>query len=308
MDYVNSVGELVGKTPLLKLNNMGIPEQFNVFAKLEIFNPGGSIKDRIGFQIIKDAEEQGLIREGTVIIEPTAGNTGIGLALAALIKGYQVKLVVPEKFSVEKQILMRALGAEIINTPEALGIQGAIKRAYELAEENEDAYIPNQFTNQSNPKAHYLTTGPEIYEQLEGKIDIFVAGVGSGGTFTGVMQYFKEKNPDIKGVVVEPYGSIIGGGEKGCYQVEGIGNSFIPETLDMSLIDEVEKVTDEESFFYVKELARKEGLTVGSSSGAAMAGVFHQIEKLKGSGDGPINIVTIFPDRSDRYFSKSIYG
>lgn len=308
MNYINNVNELIGNTPMMKLNNMGFPERFNVFAKLEIFNPGGSIKDRIGVQILKDAEEQGLINKDTVIIEPTAGNTGIGLALTAIEKGYQVKLIVPEKYSIEKQVIMEALGAEVINTPLDAGMEGAIKLAQEMVEELGNAYSPNQFNNESNPRAHYLTTGPEIYQQLEGKIDYFLAGVGSGGTYTGVMRYFREQNSEIKGIVIDPHGSIVGGGEKGFWHVEGIGSSFIPEVMDMSLVDGVKMVTDEESFHFAKVLAEREGLTVGSSSGAMIAGIYQLIDQLKGKGEGPINIVTIFPDRSERYFSKKIYN
>lgn len=308
MKYINNIGELVGDTPMLKLSNMDIPDGFNVFAKLEIFNPGGSIKDRVGFQILQDAEEKGLINKDTVIIEPTAGNTGIGIALAACSKGYSVKIVVPEKYSIEKQIIIQALGAEVVSTPLAEGMEGAIKKAYQLAEKIGNAYVPDQFVNPSNPQAHYLTTGPEIYEQLDGQIDFFIAGAGTGGTYSGVVKYLKERDSQIRGILVEPYGSTIGGGEEAYYHVEGIGSYFIPKTLDMSLVDEIEKVTDEESFRLANLLASREGLTVGASSGAVMGAVYQQINKLKCKKDKEINLVTIFPDRSDRYFSKNIYG
>lgn len=245
-----------------------------------------------------------MLKKGGTIIEPTAGNTGIGLALAAINRGYRVIFVVPDKFSMEKQLLMKALGAEIVNTPKEEGMKGAIKKAEELAERIEGSFVPNQFSNMANIKAHYETTGPEIYRQLDGNIDILVAGAGTGGTFTGVVKYLKEKNNKIKAVLADPVGSIIGGGsEAGCYNIEGIGNSFIPETMDTSLIDEVEKVSDEEAFDAVKELHRKEGLIVGSSSGAAFVAAMRQAMKAK----APCNIVVIFPDRGDRYFSKNLY-
>ncbi len=308
MNYISNIGALVGNTPMYKLSRMDIPEGFNVFAKLEIFNPGGSVKDRVGFQIIEDAEAAGLIDPDTVIIEPTAGNTGIGLAMAASAKGYTAKIIVPEKYSLEKQELIRALGAEVINTPKALGMERAIEYAYELAAEIGNAYVPNQFVNPANPKAHYLSTGPEIYTQLDGAIDLFIAGAGTGGTYTGTVRYLKEQNPDIRGVLVEPLGSTIGGGEKAYYHVEGIGSYFIPDVLDMTLVDEIEVVTDEDSYHLAKVLATREGLTVGASSGAVMVAIYQQIEKLKDRSDLPVNIVTIFPDRSDRYFSRNIYN
>lgn len=308
MKYVNNIAELVGNTPMLKLNNMEIPAGFQVYAKLEIFNPGGSVKDRVGFQILKDAEAKNLINKDTVIIEPTAGNTGIGIALAACSQGYSVKIVVPEKYSLEKQIIIQALGAEVISTPLEEGMKGAIQRAYQLAEEIGNAYVPDQFVNPANPEAHYLTTGPEIYDQMDGQIDFFIAGAGTGGTYSGVVKYLKEKDPAIKGILVEPYGSTIGGGEEAYYHVEGIGSYFIPKTLDLTLVDEIEKVTDLESFRLANLLAQREGLTVGASSGAVMAAIYQQINKLKCKRNREVNLVTIFPDRSDRYFSKNIYN
>ncbi|TZE82443.1 cysteine synthase A [Calorimonas adulescens] len=304
MGYYNDIREIIGKTPLLKLNHLDIPHGVNIFAKLEYLNPGGSVKDRTCLYIIKEAEEEGLIRPGSTIIEPTAGNTGIGLAMACLNKDYRLILVVPTKFSVEKQQLMRALGAEIINTPREDGMMGALKKAEELAAQIPASFIPNQFANPANPKAHYETTGPEIWDDLDGDIDAVVMGAGTGGTFTGVMRYLKERRPEIKGVLADPVGSIIGGGDiKGCYKIEGIGNDFIPETMDISLIDHVEKICDEEAFAMVSELARKEGLTVGSSSGANVCAAL-KYAKIEGRG----NIVVILPDRSDRYFSEGIYG
>jgi cysteine synthase A len=299
----NDIRELIGGTPLLKINNFSLPDEVKIYAKLEYFNPGGSIKDRTGLVMLEEAEKHGMLRPGATIIEPTAGNNGIGIALAALNKGYKVIFVVPEKFSEEKQELMKALGAEIIHTPTDRGMEGAIEKARDLSREIPDSFIPNQFENPANPLAHYKTTGPEIYEQLDGKVDYFVAGVGSGGTFTGAVRYLKEKNPKIKAVAVEPEGSILGGGPKGSHKTEGIGVEFIPKTLDVNLIDEVITVSDEDAFNMVKELARREGVLVGSSSGAA----FYAACRIARRITGPANIVTIFPDGSERYLSKKIY-
>ena len=300
---VNDIRELIGQTPILKINNFSLPEGVNIYAKLEYFNPGGSVKDRIGNFMLEAAEKQGLIKKGGTVIEPTAGNTGIGIALAALNRGYRVIFVIPEKFSVEKQELMKALGAEIIHTPTDKGMEGAIEKAKDLAENIEGSFIPNQFENMANPLAHYKTTGPEIYKQLDGKIDYFVAGVGSGGTLTGTARFLKEKDPRIKAVAVEPVGSILGGGPKGPHKTEGIGVDFIPKTLDVKLIDKVVTVSDEDAFNMVKELAKKEGVLVGSSSGAA----FYATLQIAGELTSPANIVTIFPDGSERYLSKKIY-
>ncbi len=302
MRYVNDIRELVGKTPIIKLNNMGIKTGINVFAKLECFNPAGSVKDRIGLSMIRKAEEDGLLKTGSTIVEATAGNTGLGIALAALNKEYRVIFVVPEKFSIEKQVLMRALGGEIINTPKDKGMKGAMEKAEELLASIENSVTLKQFENQQNPQIHYETTGQEIFADLEGNIDYFVAGAGSGGTYTGVARYLKEKDDRIKAILADPTGSTMGGGEEGCYLMEGIGNNFIPKTMDMELVDGVIKVNDEEAFHMAKELARKEGLIVGSSSGAAMAAVLKLTEKIT-SG----NVVTVFPDRGDRYFSKNLY-
>ncbi|RKL63913.1 cysteine synthase A [Thermoanaerobacteraceae bacterium SP2] len=300
---VNDIRELIGQTPILKINNFSLPEGVNIYAKLEYFNPGGSVKDRIGNFMLEAAEKQGLIKKGGTVIEPTAGNTGIGIALAALNRGYRVIFVIPEKFSVEKQELMKSLGAEIIHTPTDKGMEGAIEKAKDLAENIEGSFIPNQFENMANPLAHYKTTGPEIYKQLDGKIDYFVAGVGSGGTFTGTARFLKERDSKIKTVAVEPVGSILGGGPKGPHKTEGIGVDFIPKTLDVKLIDKVVTVSDEDAFNMVKELAKKEGVLVGSSSGAA----FYATLQIAGELTSPANIVTIFPDGSERYLSKKIY-
>lgn len=303
MDYINDVRELIGKTPLLKLNNFNLKPGVNIFAKLENFNPGGSVKDRIGIKMIEDAEKKGIMTQGTTIIEATAGNTGLGIALAAINKGYRVIFVVPEKFSIEKQILMKALGAEIINTPKQLGVEGAIIKQNELCKEIKNSISLKQFENPSNPLIHYEATGPEIYNALEGEIDYFVAGAGSGGTFTGIAKFLKEQNDSIKTILADPEGSTMVGGTENCYSIEGIGNNFVPATLDLALVDAVIKINDEEAYDKVSELARKEGLIVGSSSGAAFAAALKLAEFIdKG------NIVTVFPDRGDRYFSKNIYN
>lgn len=302
MNYINDIRELVGNTPLLKINHFSFNDNINVYAKLESFNPGGSVKDRIGISMIERAEKNGELKKGGTIIEATAGNTGIGIALAALNKGYKVIFVVPMKFSIEKQKIMMAYGAEIVNTPREKGMLGAVAKAEELMEKIPNSVSLKQFENTANPLIHYKATGPEIYNALDGKIDYFVAGAGSGGTYTGIMRFLKEKNPEIKGILVDPLGSTMGGGEEGCYNIEGIGNDFIPATMDMKLVDEVIKVNDEEAFETVKLIGIKEGLIVGSSSGAAMTGVIKLSKKIKGG-----NIVTLFPDRGDRYFSKNLF-
>ncbi len=294
--------ELIGKTPLVQLSHLDLPEGVNLFAKLELFNPGGSVKDRTGKYMIEDAERKGLLKPGGTIVEGTAGNTGIGIAFAALNRGYRVIFVVPLKFSVEKQILMRALGAEIINTPREDGMLGAEKKADELVETIPGAISLRQFKNMANPQAHYETTGPEIWQDLDGKIDYLVAGAGSGGTYSGVMKYLKGQNPSIRGVLADPVGSTMGGGEHADYNIEGIGNDFIADTMDMSLVDKVIKVNDDDAFSGSRQLAQKEGIIAGSSSGAA----FSAAKKLIAEG-AKGNIVVILPDRGDRYFSKNLY-
>jgi cysteine synthase A len=302
MHYINDIRELIGNTPLLKLNNISPNKDVNIFAKLEYFNPGGSVKDRIGIEIIKTAEDQGLLKPGHTIIEATAGNTGIGLAMAAFEKGYHLIIVIPEKFSVEKQILMKALGADLIVTPSSEGIEGAVQKATQLFKETPNSFMAQQFDNPANVAAH-RQTGKEIYDALDGNIDILVAGAGSGGTIIGIASYLKEKNPNIKIVLSDPVGSILGGGEEGTYKVEGIGNHFIPSIFDNSYIDEVEKIPDDESMYYVRLLSKKEGILAGSSSGAAIAGAVKQAYKAKKR----TNIAVILPDRSDRYFSQNLY-
>ena len=302
MDVYNSIHEMVGNTPILKLNNLGIKESVNLYAKLELLNPAGSVKDRVGEYMIKAAEESGRLKKGGTIIEATAGNTGIGIAIAALNKGYRVVFTVPTKFSIEKQKIMRALGAEIIHTSREEGMLGAERKAKELLKESPDSIMMEQFHKPANPLAHYETTGPEIYRQLDGNVDYLVAGAGSGGTFTGITKYLKEQNKDIVGVLADPYGSIIGGGEHADYDIEGIGNDFIADTMDITLVDKVFKVTDTEAFEASRELARKEGILVGSSSGAALVAAKKLAEEIP-SG----NIVVVFPDRGDRYLSKGLF-
>ena len=302
MKYYESMQDMIGNTPLVRLGHSGFPETLNVFAKLELANPCGSVKDRTGWYMVRDAEEKGMLHKGSTILEATAGNTGIGIAFAALGKGYRVIFAVPEKFSVEKQAIMKALGAEIIHTPSDEGMQGAIRKAEELKKEIPDSISLGQFSNPANPQAHYETTGPEIYRDLDGKIDFVVAGAGSGGTYSGVMKYLKKKNPAIRGVLADPYGSTIGGGTHHAYKIEGIGNDFIADTMDMDLVDEVIKISDDEAFEAVRLLASKEGIIAGSSSGAAVAAALKLSERVKTG-----NIVTILPDRGDRYFSTGLF-
>lgn len=302
MHYYNSLKDLIGNTPLVKLNNVGVPKDSALFAKLELMNPLGSVKDRTGMYMVEAAERGGTLHKGSTIIEATAGNTGLGIAFAALNKGYEVIFVVPEKFSVEKLTLMKALGAQIVHTPREEGMLGAERKAQELLKSIPNAVMMAQFHNHANPRAHYETTGPEIWRDLDGQIDYVVAGAGSGGTYSGVLKYLKEQNPNIKGVLADPYGSTMGGGEHHDYNIEGIGNDFVAETMQMQLVDEVIKVSDEEALAGVRLLAKSEGIIAGSSSGAAFAASMKLIAKgVKG------NIVTIFPDRGDRYFSKHIY-
>ncbi|EIF6290496.1 cysteine synthase A [Clostridium perfringens] len=302
MKYYNDIRDLIGNTPILKLNNISTKEGVNIYAKIEGTSPGGSCKDRVGIYMIEKAEKEGKLKPGSTIIEATAGNTGIGIALAAINKGYKIIFIVPDKFSIEKQKIMKALGAEIINTPKEEGMEGAINLANSLLSEIPNSLSLNQFKNEANPLAHYETTGRELYDGLDGQIDYFVAGAGSGGTISGVLKFLKENISEVKGILADPVGSIIGGGQCGTYKIEGIGNNFIPETMDMSLVDDVIKVNDEEAFDAVKLLAKKEGLIVGSSSGAAFAAALKLAEKIdKG------NIVTIFPDRGDRYFSTDLF-
>ncbi len=302
MHYYDSMQELIGHTPLVRLHHFETTPDISIFAKLELYNPSGSVKDRTGLYMIQDAEQKGLLKTGGVIVEATAGNTGLGIAFAALNRGYQIIFVIPDKFSVEKQTLVKALGAKVINTPREYGMLGAVRKAEEIKQEIPNSISLEQFENQSNPLAHYETTGKEIYEDLEGQIDYVVAGAGSGGTYTGILRYLKEKNPEIKGILADPEGSTMGGGEHHDYNIEGIGNDFIAATMDMRLVDDVIKITDEEAFSYSRLLAQREGIFAGSSSGAALAASVKLAEKI-----GKGRIVTVLPDRGDRYFSAGLY-
>ncbi len=303
MTVITDITELIGNTPLLRLKNFDVPKGVTVYAKLEMMNPGGSIKDRLGDMLIRDALESGKVKPGGVIIEATAGNTGIGLALSARKHGLQAIFCVPEHFSTEKQQIMQALGASIIHTPRQDGMQGAIQKAIQLETEIDNSYCVLQFKNQVNPSTYYKTLGPEIWEALDGNIHTFVAGAGSGGTFAGTASFLKEKNPAVKTVIVEPEGSILNGGEPHAHKTEGIGMEFIPDYMNKSHFDEIYTVTDENAFRLVKEAAEQEGLLIGSSSGAAL---YAALEEAKKASAGT-NIVTVLPDSSDRYISKHIY-
>ncbi|MCM3002578.1 PLP-dependent cysteine synthase family protein [Priestia koreensis] len=303
MKVAKGIHELVGQTPILEITKFSLPEGVRLFAKLEYLNPGGSVKDRLGQELIEQALATGKIQKGGTIIEPTAGNTGIGLALAAVHYDVNVIVCVPEKFSVEKQDLMKALGAKVVQTPTAEGMRGAIQKAQQLLKEIPNSYCPQQFANPANPLTYYKTLGPEIYEQLDGQVDVFVAGAGTGGTFMGTAQYLKEQLPKIKTVIVEPEGSILNGGEPGPHKTEGIGMEFLPDYMDKAYFNSIHTVSDVDAFTQVKELAKREGLLVGSSSGSAF---YAALVEAQNSPSGT-NVVTIFPDGSDRYLSKKIY-
>jgi cysteine synthase A len=299
----SDITQLVGSTPMLQLTRLSPPPSAGVFAKLEFLNPGGSIKDRAALGMILDAESRGLLHKGSTIIEATAGNTGVGLALIGVNRGYTVKLFVPEGFAEEKCILMRGFGAEVVRTPEDEGMAGAIKQARAAGAAIEGSFTALQFENQSNPQFHHDTTAAEIWEQMEGRVDGFVAGVGTGGTFSGVAQFLKEKNPAVVTVAVETEGSILQGGPPGKHKVEGIGVHFVPKTFHREVCDRVAMVTDVDAFGMVKRLAAEEGLVGGSSSGAA---VFAAVALAKELGAGK-RIATILPDSAERYLSKKIF-
>ncbi|GGE43139.1 cysteine synthase [Pullulanibacillus camelliae] len=303
MRRFNTIHEVIGHTPLVEVTAFPLPEGVRLLAKLEYLNPGGSIKDRLGQELVQAALNSGELSEGGTIIEPTAGNTGIGIALAAIGKPIHVIFCVPEKFSLEKQALIQALGAEIVHTPSSEGMQGAIHKAQELLKQIPNSYSPAQFSNPANPRAYYKTLGPEIWQDTDGLVTTFIAGAGTGGTFMGTAEYLKEQNREIKTMIVEPEGSILNGGEPGSHETEGIGMEFIPLYLKTEYFDKIYTISDQEAFEMVRLLGKKEGMLVGSSSGAACCAALKEAQKAK-SGEV---IVTVFPDGSDRYLSKDIY-
>lgn len=308
MRTFEKITDLIGGTPILKLNNYIALNELpaNIYAKLEYFNPAGSVKDRIAKAMIDDAEAKGALKPGAVIIEPTSGNTGIGLAAVAASKGYRIILTMPETMSVERRNLLKAYGAELVLTDGAKGMKGAIAKAEELAQQIEGGFIPSQFTNNANPTAHFNTTGPEIWEDTDGKVDIFVAGVGTGGTVSGVGKYLKSKNPNVKVVAVEPAGSpVLSKGVAGPHKIQGIGAGFVPETLDTKIYDEIITVENEDAFATGRTLARKEGLLVGISSGAAVYAASQLAKRPENKGK---NIVVLLPDTGDRYLSTPMFA
>ena len=308
MNTYKRIIDTIGDTPIVELHN--IESKFalkaKIFAKVEFFNPGGSVKDRIAKAMIEDAEKQGLINKDTVLIEPTSGNTGIGLSMVAASKGLRIIIVMPETMSIERRNLMKAYGAELVLTEGAKGMKGAIAKAEELSKEIPNSFIPSQFTNKVNPKIHYLTTGPEIYEDLDGKVDIFVAGVGTGGTISGVGKYLKEQNPNIKVVAVEPASSpVLSKGTPGPHKIQGIGAGFVPQTLDTSIYDEIITIENEEALEMGRESARSEGLLVGISSGAALKAAIKLAQREENKGK---NIVVLLPDTGERYLSTAMFN
>ena len=303
-----SLTELIGKTPLLELSNYEKKLGLNakIVAKLEYFNPGGSVKDRIALAMIDDAEQRGVLKKGSVIIEPTSGNTGIGLASVAAARGYRIILTMPETMSVERRVLMRAYGAEIVLTEGAKGMKGAIAKAEELAAEIPNSFIPGQFTNPANPAVHVATTGPEIWADTDGNVDIFVAGAGTGGTVTGAGSFLKSKNPNVKIVVVEPADSpVLSEGRSGPHKIQGIGAGFVPAVLNTSVYDEIIPVKNEDAFFVAREIGRVEGLLVGISSGAAAWAATELAKRPENAGK---NIVVILPDTGERYLSTALFA
>ena len=303
-----SADQLIGKTPLLELRNIEKEEKLNakILAKLEYFNPAGSVKDRIAKGIIDEAEASGALKPGATIIEPTSGNTGIGLASVAAARGYKIIIVMPETMSVERRQLIKAYGAELVLTEGAKGMKGAIAKADELAAQIPNSFIPGQFVNPANPKAHFETTGPEIYEDTDGKVDIFVAGVGTGGTVTGVGQYLKSRNPQVKVVAVEPASSaVLSTGVAGVHKIQGIGAGFVPEVLDTKIYDEIIAVSNEDAFATGKQIGRSEGVLVGISSGAAAYAAIRLAKRPENAGK---TIVVLLPDTGDRYLSTPLFA
>lgn len=300
----NSVTELIGKTPVMRLNKLAEPGWAEVLVKLEFFNPGGSIKDRIGIAMIRDAEAGGLVKPGDTIVEPTSGNTGIGLAVAAAARGYRLVIVMPDSMSLERRQMLKAYGAELVLTPGDQGMAGAVKKAQELVKENQGWFMPNQFANPANPEIHYHTTGPEIWEEVGENLDCFVAGVGTGGALTGTARYLKERLPGLKVIAVEPESSpVLSGGQPGPHLIQGIGPGFVPEVLDLNLVDEIVRVRDEDAYRTTRRLAREEGLLLGISSGAAVWAALEMARRL-GSGK---RILAIAPDTGERYLSTGVF-
>ena len=302
-----SITELIGKTPLLAFNQYGkhFGLKANILAKLEYFNPAGSVKDRVGLAMIDDAEARGVLKAGSVIIEPTSGNTGIGLASVAAARGYKAVLTMPETMSVERRNLLKAYGAEVVLTDGTKGMKGAIEKAEELAKTIPNSFIPSQFTNPANPEAHKKTTGPEIWQDTDGKVDIFVAGVGTGGTVSGIGEYLKSQNPEVKIVAVEPSSSpVLSKGQAGAHKIQGIGAGFVPDTLNTKIYDEVIAIRNEDSFTYARAVANTEGFLVGISSGAALAAAVQLANRPENAGK---NIVVLLPDTGDRYLSTELF-
>ncbi len=304
MKIYSSVAELVGRTPLLELKSFGTKAK--LVAKIESFNPAGSVKDRVALEMIEDAEKSGKLKKGSTIIEPTSGNTGIGLAAIAASKGYKVVITMPDTMSAERIALMKAYGAEVILTDGKLGMAGAIQKAEELSKQIEGSIVAGQFTNPANPKAHEKTTGPEIWEDTDGKVDIFVAGVGTGGTISGTGRYLKSQNPNVKIVAIEPADSpVLSKGENGSHKLQGIGAGFVPEVLDTKVYDEIITVTTEEAYDAVKTLAKKEGILIGISSGAALSAAIKVANRPENEGK---LVVVLLPDTGDRYLSTEMFA